>query len=340
MNRSAYFAFLIAAVVFVAGLVHLSNRDLAEGAVDPEYSSMRADPDGSKLLFDGLLRLPGIAVQRNFLPLSGLSEKHSVILLIGVAPQSLSAIEELQSLEGLAAAGNRIIVTFRYQRSSTEPGLPVLEKSWGVRTGTDKNGPRAHPFFFRESKDWTALRRSGSKILAMEHNFVQGSILLIAESNAFANDSLLAGVDIDMVSQAIGPYHRVIFDESHLGIGESGSVVALARRFRLLGFAAGLAICAILFLWKNAPLFPPSSHASASSRHGGLPAQTGLVTLLRRHLLEKDLADACWRAWLETNRRSVTTTRIANVERILAEPAGAVDMLSRIGALLQSKGEL
>jgi hypothetical protein len=339
MNRSAYLVFFISAAVFVAGVFQLANRELAGGAVYPEYSSLRADPDGSKLLFDGLVRLPGISVDRSFLPLSGSQEKRAAILLIGVAPQSLNALEELLPVGALAGAGNRIVVTFRYQRSLTELNLSVLEKTWGVRTGTDKNGPRAHPFFFRESKGWTALRMSGAKILAMERPFDQGSILLIAESNAFANDSVLAGIDIDLVSQAIGDYHRVVFDESHLGISESGSVIALARRFRLLGFVAGLALCALLFLWKNVPIFPPPSSVRTSSR-SGITAQAGLVTLLRRHIPAKDVAAACWRAWLETNRRSVTQSRIADAERILVDPAAPAETLRRVGALVQSKGEL
>ena len=339
MNRAGYCAFLIAAAIFLVGVYQLANRELAGGGVYPEFSSLRADPDGSKLLSDALRRLPGISVDRNFLPLSGVQETRAAILLIGVAPQSLNSPEELQPLQALATAGNRIVVTFRYQRSLTELKLPVLETAWGVRTGTDKSGPRAHPFFFRESKDWTAVRISGTKILAIERTFAHGSILLTAESGAFANDFVLAGIDIDLVSQAIGDYRHVIFDESHLGISESGSVVALARRFRLLGFAAGLAICGLLFIWKNLPIFPPPPPVRASSRRG-ITAKAGLVTLLRRHIPATDLAAACWRTWLETNRRSVTQGRVATAEQILADPAPPADTLRRIGAILQSKGEL
>jgi hypothetical protein len=209
-----------------------------------------------------------------------------------------------------------------------------------VHIGTTKESPHGHPFFFRESKGWDAIRIAGDKILAMEREFGNGSILLIAESSAFANDLVLAGRESDLISQAIGDQRRVVFDESHLGIAESGSIVGLARRFRLMGFAAGLAICALLFLWKNAPGFPPPVPARAANR-SGITAQAGLVTLLRRHIPAAELAATCWRSWLETHRHAVTPNSIQRAEQILLEPAsGPADTLRRIGAVLQSKGKL
>ena len=35
------------------------------------------------------------------------------------------------------------------------------------------------------------------------------------------------------VAQAVGPHNRVIFDEQHLGIEESGTIVGMALRFRM-----------------------------------------------------------------------------------------------------------
>ena len=339
MNRAPWFLFAAAALVFLGGLVQLANRQLAGGAVYPEFSSLRADPDGGKLLFDALGKLPGITVQRNFLPLAASQEQHAAILLIGTTPASLNSESELQTLTELAYAGNRIVLALHFERSLSALETPLLEKNWGVRTATDRSGPRGHPFFFRESKGWTALRVSGEKILAMERRFGAGSILLTAESEGFANSAVWAGREMDLISQAIGEYHRVVFDESHLGIAESGSVVALARRFRLMGFAAGLGICALLFFWRSVSGFPPPAPVRAAAR-SGITAQAGLATLLRRHITVKELPAACWRAWLETNRRSVPTERIARIEQILDEPAEPAAVLRRAGAVLQAKGEL
>lgn len=341
MNRSSYVIFALAALVFAAGIVHLANQELAGGSVYPEYSSLRADPDGCKLLFDALARLPGLSVERNLLPLSGLQVKHAVVFFIGADPRAFDTEgSDLTRLETLARTGNRVVVTFRYERSLSRLEMPRIEKAWDVRVATDKSGPRFHPFFFLASKGWEPVRQAGAKILAMERAFSDGSIMLTAESGGWANDSVLFGRDPALISRAVGDYGRVVFDESHLGIAESGAVVGLARRFHLMGFAAGLAVCALLFLWKKTLGYPPPAPAPAAAR-AGITAQAALATLLRRHIPAKELAATCWRAWLETGRNLATAERIGRAEQILREPsAGPADTLRRIGAVLQSKGEL
>lgn len=341
MKRLSYWIFALAALVFVAGLLRLARQELAGGAVYPEYSSLRADLDGTKLLYDALGRLPGITVERNFAPLSAAVQKHAAIFVIGVAPQSLEqSDDDLRDLLQLAGEGNRVIVAFQYERSLSTLRVPKLEKAWHLRIATDRSTPRGHPFFFRPSPGWTPVRAAGEKILAMEMPFEAGSLLLSAESAPFANVAVLAARDPELISQAVGNAHSVVFDETHLGIAESGSIVEMARRFRLMGVAAGLAVCALLFLWKNLPVFPPPVAAGAAAR-GGITAQAGLITLLRRHVPPKDLAETCWRAWLETGRHAATPERIAQAEALIRRPAAApAETLRQAAAILQSKGTL
>ena len=52
MNRTAYAFFGLAALVFVAGMLTLANREVSSGAAYPQYSSLRTDPDGTKLLYE------------------------------------------------------------------------------------------------------------------------------------------------------------------------------------------------------------------------------------------------------------------------------------------------
>src|SRR5260370_420602 len=61
-DRAAYAFFGLAALVFVAGMLTLANREVSSGAAYPQYSSLRTDPDGTKLLYDGLGRLPGVSI--------------------------------------------------------------------------------------------------------------------------------------------------------------------------------------------------------------------------------------------------------------------------------------
>src|ERR1700683_2404588 len=91
------------AAVFLGGLVALFNADFAGGEVYPEYSTLRADPDGAKLLFESLARLPGLAVTRNFMPVQNLAANAATVVLLGL--HELDPAE----LERLAGSGNRVV---------------------------------------------------------------------------------------------------------------------------------------------------------------------------------------------------------------------------------------
>jgi hypothetical protein len=79
---------LALAAVFLGGLVALFTADFAGGEVYPEYSTLRADPDGAKLLFESLARLPGLTVTRNFMPVQSLAASPTPK---SPAPESLAA---------------------------------------------------------------------------------------------------------------------------------------------------------------------------------------------------------------------------------------------------------
>ena len=134
---------------------------------------------------------------------------------------------------------------------------------------------------------------------------------------------------------------RVIFDEQHFGMAESGTVVGLARHFRLTGMALGLALCAALFIWKNAAGFPPAADAPRSATLSGRTSISGLYTLLRRHIKPADLAATCWNEWLTGNRRELSADRQARAEAILRDRGRQpLDAVREIQTVLHSKGPL
>src|SRR5882724_10853843 len=87
MKGAAYVFFGLAAAVFVAGMLTLANREVSSGEAYPQYSSLRTDPDGTKLLYDGLSRLPGVSIGRNYMSLDSSQERDAVFFLIGVVPE-------------------------------------------------------------------------------------------------------------------------------------------------------------------------------------------------------------------------------------------------------------
>jgi hypothetical protein len=132
-----------------------------------------------------------------------------------------------------------------------------------------------------------------------------------------------------------------VFDETHFGIVESGSVVALARRFRLHGLALGLTIVAMLFIWKNASSFPPVSSAPEEEKVFGRTSVAGLVTLLQRHIAPNRLASACWQEWLKTHARDIASTRRAQAEAVLRNEASRpIEALREIQSIVRTKGAI
>ena len=342
---------ILLAVGFAAAVIHLFGVEFATGDVYPEYSSLRADPKGAKLLFDSLAGIPGVSAERSYLPLDFLSDgflpadflsdDRTTLLLLGLDPESFAKDPSpyLNSIGKLAARGNRVVAALQWDPERDFPRADALAAMWQVSFGLDPR--RKHPYlYFAEAKDWKVLESIGAKLFAMERPFGKGSVVLLANSDDFNNESTAAGDRLPLVSAAIGPNRRILFDEPHLGISETGSVVGLARRFHLMGMALGLGLCAALFLWKNASVFPPpAANQSVLPRHHltGRTSLSGLLTLLRRHIPAHEVASICWREWTTAHRPEVTPARASQAEEILRHSAARpLDAARELQAVLRS----
>lgn len=339
---SRRFALPMAALLaagFVYAALRLFGLQFTAGGVYPEYSSLRSDPMGAKLLFDGLAGIPGLRVERNYLPPEYLPPHGAAILLLGTGADLLAG--DLQVLERTAARGNRVVIALKLPAEGPLPDTKALESAWHVRLDTDPARGRVHRFYFAESKEWRVLDRIGPKALAIERDFGKGTVALLAESDNFSNQSTVAGDRLREVSAAIGPNSFVVFDEQHLGIAEGGSIMQMAYRFRLSGLILGLALLAALFLWRNAAGFPPPAAAEGADRLAGRTSHAGLLTLLRRHVPPRDLAAVCWQEWLHSGRGRVSAERLERAAEIARTGAGRpLDAIREIGAVLHTKGEL
>jgi hypothetical protein len=118
-------------------------------------------------------------------------------------------------------------------------------------------------------------------------------------------------------------------------------VVALARRFRLHGLALGLAVIAMLFIWKNASSFPPVASAPREEKVFGRTSVAGLVTLLRRHIAPDRLASACWQEWLKSHARDLAPARRAQAEAAIRNhPGRPTEALREIQTIVRAKGAI
>jgi hypothetical protein len=339
--RSWLLALVLAGGVIYAAL-YLFGLQFAAGEVYPEYSTLRTDPKGARLLYDSLAALPGITVERNYRALEFLPDGGVTVFLLAIPAEDFGNDSEpyLRNMEESARRGNRMVAALTLDPGAKLPKFAELTKRWNVSLALDEK-VRHHSLYFADAPGWTPLYRVGPKLLALERAIGKGSVVLFAGSDDFTNVSTVAADRLRIVTLAIGPNSHIIFDEQHLGIADSGSVVALARRFHLLGVGLGLAFCAALVLWRNGVDFPPPVRTRAAGHLAGRTSQAGLVTLLRRHIPPRALAAACWQEWLNGNRGKVAPLRLRKAESILRGAADQpVEALRGIQSMLQSKGEL
>jgi hypothetical protein len=339
-NARAGFLIVLLAAIFTFALLRAFSFHFATGDIYPDYSSMKATPLGAKLLYDGLSRTPGIAVSRNYFPLEYLDASNATIVLLrlnaavfGSAPQTF-----LDPIERLANRGNRVVAALYWEAEKGPEKLPELDKRWHVKLQFDA---KQKWLYITEAPGWRVLESAGPKLLAVEKDFQKGSVVLFAESRDFSNQSVVKFGHLDTISAALGHNRSVIFDEQHFGMAENGTVAGLARRFRLTGMAIGLALCAALFIWKNAASFPPPADAPRRAMLAGRTSMSGLYTLLRRYIKPGDLAATCWNEWVVGNGRNLSPERRARAEAIVKEHGSQpLEAVREIQTALHAKGPL
>lgn len=331
--RAVWLAFALAAC-FTWGALRLLGVEFRTGDFYPEYSSLRTDPLGSKLLYDAMSRLPGLRVARGYMPLNFFQEHSATVLLLATQAGALDQSDFLEGLEMAARRGNRIVVALA-SAPPPDKWSGTLERAWQVRLRY-----AAHRYDFARADGWKKLNL-GLRPEAIERAFGKGAIVLLAASEPFANQSMVRGEDLGLVSAAFGSNSHIWFDETHLGIAESGSVMGLVRRYRLTGFALGLAICATLALWKYSAAFPPPQASSEEERAQGRTSFSGLASLLSRHLPPGELAATCWREWLKSNRRQISSERAERAAAIAREQAARpLEAVREIEAVIRAKGAI
>ena len=319
---------------FGCGVVWLFQFRFSTGDAYPAYSTLRVDPVGASVLFESLARLPGMTVNRNLMPLTSLARTGSTIFLLGLSPQfdSNQGAAELRLLESLASRGNRVVLAFHALDEGEELKTAELQLRWKVKLAHSSG------LYLAAATGWTVLSRDRDHLLTVEKPFGKGSIVLAAYGPSFDNLSMAAGGDPALLARIVGPNRDIVFDETHLGIEESGSVVDLARRFRLHGLGFGLALCAALFLWRSTAAFPPFAGAPAPTGISGRTALAGMVTLLRRHVPVDELVNHCWQQWLKGGAAALTPQRQARAEAIVrAGPRDPIPAMREIQVVLAAR---
>lgn len=124
MRTHAALIVIIAGLAALAGAVAVLFRwRLGAGDIYPPYSSLRADPLGTRALHDSLAELPGIHVTRYVSPLDTLLPTPArTILIIGVPIERWRHLtwEEFDALDAAARSGSRVVMTVRSRVSEDD----------------------------------------------------------------------------------------------------------------------------------------------------------------------------------------------------------------------------
>ncbi|MEP6672647.1 MAG: DUF4350 domain-containing protein [Chthoniobacter sp.] len=384
------------AVAFVWGLAQLFVLRYQVGDIYPPYSSLRADPLGTKALATALDELPNVEVRRNFKPLPKLHPDGPVTLVYaGVGHQASWTSQELLAFDTLVLNGSRAVFTFfpvetppteneekrakaeerrkkkekidaesgneKKKDAADEKKSPESDKKGATRdwkktkdkksTGADEGEPAAFidfaevakrlgfnfgylpeekgksyyrhaaliepgghmesdiswhsALYFRDLKPpWKVLYMCGTMPVIIERQFGHGSIVLVADSFLVSNEALRGERHPQLLSRLFAGPPTVIFDEEHNNLRENPGIASLARKYRLHGVIAGLALLALFFVWKNMVRFIPAYAPSTGEGNvvAGRDSGEGFINLLHRSISPSAVFGVCVAEWRKSFR--------------------------------------
>jgi hypothetical protein len=325
---------ILLGLLFVAGLARIIRLRFDRGDVYPPYSSLRADPLGTKVLHDALAGFGPVAVTRRLRESPGGDDfRGATLLRIGVSEgRAFLSGEGLRELGARAARGTRVVVAL-YPAPAREEKKEEKEKTaqskkktgdankveeekkpeaafeygtfdhmkdlWATsRDGTMGAIPwRAARYFSKIPEGWRVVFAVGEKPVVVERAYGDGSIAAIGDSYLFSNEALYGERYLEFLLWAVGGKREVVFDETAHGIRQSDNVMVLIRRYRLTPLLGVVALLGALYLLRNGSPLAFRREPAATGVVVGRAAGSGLLHLLRRSIAPPDLIAACVERW-------------------------------------------
>ncbi len=172
---------------------------------------------------------------------------------------------------------------------------------------------------------WNIIYKREAGAVVAEKRLGPGTLVIATDSYFLSNEALKRDRHPALLAWMVSPRDHIIFDEAHHGVVESPGIAALARKYRLHGGAAVLALLALLFVWKNSSPLAPRRKTSAVGTETviGRDSMSGFTALLRRNIPASDLLKTCHAEWKRTIMpRSRVSPHARNlVEEIVASEA-------------------
>jgi hypothetical protein len=337
---------------FVFGMIQLMRLRFSAGDVYPYYSSFRADPLGTKALFESLELCCDFQVQRNHEPFTRVKDRFdSTVLVLGLSHQVLPAIPKTtaEEINYFVNNGGRLIITLHHQmglaaalqqmEDSSNAEITDLSEFWGFRVFVEeqtrggayleRSYPRqelprnisAHtPIYFQTIHPaWKVVYHRDQHPVLIERRLGRGSLAVSAESYFLSNEALAKERYPVLLSWLVGDPEVVIFDEYHHGIASEAGVMYLARKYDLEWLFGIFFLLGLLFIWKNATPLVPSEAEMLHAHQSGKESVAGLTNLLRRNIPDSRLLDVCFAEWQKSGQKISEQSRKWMEETIGAE---------------------
>ena len=184
-----------------------------------------------------------------------------------------------------------------------------------------------------EQPQWRVLYSRSRRPVVAERDFGAGKLILVSDTYFLSNEALFKDANPEALSWLLGDARRVVFDEQMHGTRENPGLMTFVNRYRLTGAVLACLALALLYVWKNAaPLvpLPPDPGADGAPPQGGLAAEAGLPSLLRRAVGPKQLPQMCYEQWKHAaggldGRLRPTPERRQQLLNVLAAPGAEKD---------------
>jgi hypothetical protein len=121
-RKSAILLFVILLILFVSGIFYVFSIRFRVGDIYPPYSSLRSDPLGTKILYEGLSALSEYDVSRNYRQLSMLKGDTDTTLFIPGLHFSVleySDKETFNTLSEILSSGTRVVISLNSKSART-----------------------------------------------------------------------------------------------------------------------------------------------------------------------------------------------------------------------------
>lgn len=319
--------FALLCALALTSLVYFAHSAAVEST--PPYSTLNTSPDGARLLFDGLRDAGIVHVSRQFQSLSLEHPQHSTIFFLGLDPFELlfADAEFMDLIEETASAGNQVViaVTDREVVDYSSKGPRQLIDRWGIHFVANK---AQHRSSIAADRHWTHLSDYGDEVF--RRRFGGGSLVLVGQAERLTNKGVAtSAANRQLLTDLVGAQPSAVFEEAHLGVRESGSIVGLARHYGLQGLLAGFILLAGLFVWSRSVSFPPPLPREEKLLAGS-DTRSMLAELMSRHM-KGQLITACVTEWNRTRGHAETL--------VLPPEKDAVQAYASLQKLLREKNK-